>query len=316
MTTDGSLCLCEASMPYLLFAGCCLVWSVSFLLMKKAVVGFHPITVAAWRVLGGGFVLAFLCWRRREWPRLTLQQARWLGVVCLLGCGWPYVIQPEIVARQGSAFVALAVSLVPLITLIFSAVFLGVYPSSRQLAGVCTAFVCLGVLLVDGLRRAIPLSDLLLACSVPACYSAANLVIRRQLAQTGSLGMTFLIMLITSAVLFPLSLTQTNPGCDSPRDWWLAVACLGLLGTVGTGLATYWFNTMIQLEGPLFAGMSTNLVPIGALLWGWWDAEEISARQVLALLGIVIGVVWVQTATYQRPVPIPPPNPSATPSGD
>jgi drug/metabolite transporter (DMT)-like permease len=300
-------------MPYLLFAGCCLVWSVSFLLMKKAVVGFHPITVAAWRVLGGGLVLAFLCWRRREWPRLTPRQVRWLGVVCLLGCGWPYVIQPEIVARQGSAFVALAVSLVPLITLIFSAVFLGVYPSSRQLVGVCTAFVCLGVLLVDGLRRAIPLSDLLLACTVPACYSAANLVIRRQLSQTGSLGMTFLIMLITSAVLFPLSLTQTNPACDSPRDWWLAVACLGLLGTVGTGLATYWFNTMIQLEGPLFAGMSTNLVPIGALLWGWWDAEEISARQVMALLGIVVGVVWVQTATYQRPIPVPPANPPATP---
>jgi len=293
-------------MPYLLFVGCCLVWSVSFLLMKKAVVGVHPITVAAWRVLGGGFVLAFLCWRRREWPRLTLQQARWLGVVCLLGCGWPYVIQPEIVARQGSAFVALTVSLVPLITLIFSAVFLGVYPSSRQLVGVCTAFICLGVLLVDGLRRAIPLSDLLLACSVPACYSAANLVIRRHLVQTGSLGMTFLIMLVTSAILFPLSLTQINPVCDSPRDWWLAVACLGLLGTVGTGLATYWFNTMIQLEGPLFAGMSTNLVPIGALLWGWWDAEEISARQVLALVGIVISVVWVQTATYQRPVPAPP----------
>ena len=75
---------------------------------------------------------------------------------------------------------------------------------------------------------------------------------------------------------------------------------------MGTGLATYWFNTMIQLEGPLFAGMSTNLVPIGALLWGWWDAEEISARQVLALVGIVISVVWVQAATYQRPVPAPP----------
>lgn len=303
-------------MPYLLFVGCCLVWSVSFLLMKKAVVGFHPITVAAWRVLGGGLVLAFLCWRRREWPRLTLRQARWLGVVCLLGCGWPYAIQPEIVARQGSAFVALTVSLVPLITLIFSAVFLGVYPSSRQLVGVCTAFICLGVLLVDGLRRAIPLSDLLLACSVPACYSAANLVIRRHLVQTGSLGMTFLIMLVTSAILFPLSLTQVNPVCDSPRDWWLAVACLGLLGTVGTGLATYWFNTMIQLEGPLFAGMSTNLVPIGALLWGWWDAEEISARQVVALVGIVIAVVWVQTATYQRPVPVPPPAVPENPAAD
>ncbi len=303
-------------MPYLLFAGCCLVWSVSFLLMKKAVIGFHPITVAAWRVVGGGLVLAYLCWRRKAWPRLSAQQARWLGVVCLLGCGWPYVIQPEIVGRQGSAFVALAVSLVPLITLIFSAIFLRVYPTTPQLVGVCTAFLCLGVLLLDGLRRAIPLSDLLLACTVPACYSAANLVIRRQLSQTGSLGLTFLIMLVTSAILFPLSLTQTNPPCDSPRDWWLAVGCLGLLGTVGTGLATYWFNTMIQLEGPLFAGMSTNLVPIGALLWGWWDAEEISARQVLALVGIVISVVWVQTATYQRPVPTPPQGAPGNPAAE
>ncbi|HBH52763.1 MAG TPA: hypothetical protein DDY91_12820 [Planctomycetaceae bacterium] len=299
-------------MPYLLFAGCCLVWSVSFLLMKKAVLGFHPITVAAWRVIGGAVVLAFLCWQRGAWPRLNRSQAGWLGVVCLLGCGWPYAIQPEVVGRQGSAFVALAVSLVPLITILFSAIFLRVYPSSRQLLGVLAAFVCLGMLLLDGLHRSIPLSDLLLACSVPACYSAANIVIRRKLADMSSLGLTFLIMVVTSAVLSPLSLAQTNPSCESPRDWWLAVFCLGLLGTVGTGLATYWFNTMIQLEGPLFAGMSTNLVPIGALLWGWWDAEHISGRQVVALVGIVIAVAWVQAVTYQPPPPQPAPdNPTA-----
>jgi len=298
-------------MPYLLFAGCCLVWSVSFLLMKKAVLGFHPVTVAAWRVIGGAVVLAFLCWRRQAWPRLSRSQAGWVGVVCLLGCGWPYAIQPEVVGRQGSAFVALAVSLVPLITIFFSALFLRIYPSARQLAGVLAAFACLGVLLLDGLHREIPLSDLLLACSVPACYSVANIVIRRKLADMSSLGLTFLIMVITTAVLFPLSVTRTNPSCDSPRDWWLAVFCLGLLGTVGTGLATYWFNTMIQLEGPLFAGMSTNLVPIGALLWGWWDAEQISGRQVVALIGIVISVAWVQAATYQPPPPLPPDHPPA-----
>ena len=67
-----------------------------------------------------------------------------------------------------------------------------------------------------------------------------------------------------------------------------------MLGVIGTGLATFWFNRLVQDHGPLFAGMVTNLVPIGAVLIGWLDREDISLRQAGALVGIVISVACVQ----------------------
>lgn len=289
-------------MPYLLFLGCCVVWSVSFLLMKKAVVGFSPLAVGAWRVAGGAAVLGWLCWRRRVAQQVSRTQLAWIALVSLLGCGWPYVIQPAVVARQGSAFVALTVSLVPLFTILLSALFLKIYPNGRQLVGVCGAFGCLALLLADGVAREIPAADILLACSVPACYSASNILIRRKLGGLSSLWLTFLALSGTVLLLWPAAQLVPAPVCDSARDWWWAVGSLAVLGILGTGLATYWFNTMIQTQGPLFAGMSTNLVPIGALLWGWWDSERVSLVQVGALLGILAMVILVQYGAA-RPMP-------------
>jgi hypothetical protein len=40
--------------------------------------------------------------------------------------------------------------------------------------------------------------------------------------------------------------------------------------------------------------MATNLVPIGALAWGWADHEQVTSRQILALIGLVSMVTVVQ----------------------
>ena len=45
-------------MPYVLFLLICVIWSGSFLLMKKAALVFSPISIGAWRVTGGVAVLA------------------------------------------------------------------------------------------------------------------------------------------------------------------------------------------------------------------------------------------------------------------
>ena len=73
-----------------------------------------------------------------------------------------------------------------------------------------------------------------------------------------------------------------------------AVAALALLGIVGTGLTTFVFNKLIQDHGPLFAGMAMNLVPLGAVLLGWLDAEQVTWPQLAALVGIVAMVTLVQ----------------------
>ena len=284
-------------MPYVFFVLICLIWSSSFILMKKAGIAFTPAGVGAWRVFWGAAVLGLLCWQRGllSWP----ERRHWLPllIVILAGSVSPYVVQPTVVNHQGSAFMAMAVSCLPLVTVVLSIPLLRVFPTRRQLAGVCAGVCCLGFLLADGLQSEIPWQDFALAGTVPFGYAITNITIRRYLLEMPSLFLTFVIFAVSTVVLMPFAF---NGPPVVAGDWWLAFVGLALLGVVGTGLATFWFNRLVQNQGPLFAGMVTNLVPIGAVFIGWLDQEEISMRQVAALVGIVVSVACVQFRAAEK----------------
>lgn len=278
-------------MPYVFFLMICFIWSSSFILMKKALIAFSPASIAWWRMFWGAVVLGFLCWRRgqlkaperRHWPMLF--------VVAILGCAAPYFVQPIVVSHQGGAFMAMLVSCVPLLTILISIPLLGTFPSRLQLVGVCAAFCCMGLLLADGLQREIPLQDFALGFTVPFGYAITNTCIRRWMSDVPSLWLTFVALVGATFSLTPFAF---NDPTSTSQQWWMAMSGLLVLGMLGTGLAMFWFNRLVQDHGPLFAGMTTNLVPIGAVLWGWADSEHISQRQLLALAGILIAVACVQ----------------------
>ena len=75
---------------------------------------------------------------------------------------------------------------------------------------------------------------------------------------------------------------------------------LFLLGVVGSGISTMVFVWMILKKGPLFAGMTTYVVPVLALLWGLADGETITPRQLVAIAGVLFMVALVQSGA-RRP---------------
>jgi drug/metabolite transporter (DMT)-like permease len=283
-------------MPYLIFLSVCATWSISFILMKRAGEAFSPVAIAAGRVLAGVAVLGLLwAWRERRW-NLRWRDVPVMAVVVVAGCAWPYYIQPWLITTQGngSAFMAMMVSCVPLLTILISIPVLGVRPSLRQGIGVVGAIACLAVLLYDGWQRQIPLSDVALAFTVPLGYAFTNTLIRRYLPHVSPLLLTLVTFVVSLVFLLPLALVAPSPQLKSDSTLPIALAALAFLGVVGTGLATLLFNKLIREHGPLFAGMTTNLVPIGAVLVGWFDAEQVTLPQVGALIGILAMVTLVQ----------------------
>ncbi|MDB5391370.1 MAG: protein of unknown function transrane, partial [Planctomycetaceae bacterium] len=99
----------------------------------------------------------------------------------------------------------------------------------------------------------------------------------------------------TAICLIPLCGADPTTAPETSSFPWLPLLAVLLLGTVGTGLANWMFNRLILQQGPLFAGMVTNLVPLGAILWGWADHEQVSALQIGAMLGLISMVALVQT---------------------
>ncbi|HUY93609.1 MAG TPA: hypothetical protein VMV10_33085 [Pirellulales bacterium] len=61
------------------------------------------------------------------------------------------------------------------------------------------------------------------------------------------------------------------------------------------------FNKMVLDQGPLFAGMVTYLVPVGAMVWGWLDEERVTLLQGVALTGIFAMVALVQYGAADQP---------------
>jgi drug/metabolite transporter (DMT)-like permease len=287
-------------MAYIWFALICIVWGSSFILMKKSVVCFSPVAVGWGRVLGGAAILAILwAWRSRR-LEIRSRDLPLMALIVVLGFAWPYSIQPHLVARDGSAFVGITVSFTPLLTVLVSIPILGTYPKPRQLAGVLGALVCLGLLMRDGWERAIPAIDLLLALSVPLGYAITNTLIRRYLRHVPPLELTLLALSVTTVILAPLAIHSPGPGGSTDQLVW-AVAAIFVLGVFGTGLAMFLFNVLIHGHGPLFAGMVTNLVPVGALLWAWADGEQVTPLQIGALAGLLVMVTLVQYGATSRP---------------
>ncbi|TXT22144.1 MAG: hypothetical protein FD138_3702 [Planctomycetota bacterium] len=123
-------------MPYVLFLLICVIWGGSFLMMKKAALVFSPISVGAWRVVGGAAVLLILWLIQRQpigWRRRDIWS---LVFVLFAGYTWPYCVQPWLIAQHGSAFIGMTVSFTPLFTMLASVPLLGIVPHPRQVFGV------------------------------------------------------------------------------------------------------------------------------------------------------------------------------------
>ena len=290
-------------MPYLLFSLLCLIWGSSFILMKKASLAFSPLEVGAGRVLGGAAVLIAI-WMLKRFPT-ALKRGDWatLAFVTATGMAWPYCVQPWLVERHGSGFIGTTVSFVPLLTIAVAIPLLGEWPKRRQLFGVLGGLACMGVLAKDGFDRQVPATDLLLAGTVPLCYALANVCIRRQLRHVASLPLSTLMLCFAAAMLLPAALAADSAAATSSERLPLAIAALATLGVAGTGVGTLIFNKMVLDQGPLFAGMVTYLVPVGALVWGWLDEERVTPLQALALAGIFVMVALVQYGAAGKPSP-------------
>jgi drug/metabolite transporter (DMT)-like permease len=284
-------------MPYARFLLLCLIWGSSFLLMKRAGAGLSPWAVGAGRVFCGLMVLMVVSavqTRKRSWSLRKSHLPALTGVM-LLGYAIPYFVQPLFISRTGSSsLAAMGVGFTPLFTLALSVPILSVRPSARQFLGVLGALGCLVLLLVDSVQRSLTGIDLLLLFSVPLMYALANIWMRTSLFEIPPLELTLACLGMSGLLLSPMACLSPGPVAWTSPEIYPAVGCLMILGVFGTGLGMLMFNQLVQQQGPLFAAMVTNLIPIGAVLLAWADAERVSSLQLVALIGVLLCVAVVQ----------------------
>lgn len=288
-------------MPYLLFVLMCLIWGTSFLLMRWASGVFNAYAISAGRMLGGLLALMAV-WEilrrasnhKQSWS-LTRKDLPALGLVVVVGFTLPWTLQPYLIGTfQQSGLFGMMVSLVPLLTVAVSVPMLGARPSIRQIIGVLFGLAMVAVLFGDAVStHGVPAWAMGLAVAVPLCYAVSNTWVKRRFHDANTLLLSATVMGMGLVLMLPLARLNADPLNDVPMA--KAIASLAFLGVVGSGLGMWMFYKMVQLRGPLFAGMVTYVVPGIAVLLGWaLEGEVVTRWQIVALGGILFSVALVQ----------------------
>ena len=75
--------------------------------------------------------------------------------------------------------------------------------------------------------------------------------------------------------------------------FWQSLWYVSILAIAGTALSIMIFNLLVKNTGTLFSASVTYLIPIVAILWGFFDGEEISILQIISIFVILGGVYLV-----------------------
>lgn len=291
-------------MAHLAFIFCCAVWGTSFILLERVTHVMGPVEIGIWRMFSGAAVCGVFWWLKRDEYKLDRRDVFNLLFQALLFTAPPQLIQAYVLAQGfGHSFFGTMVAAIPLLTILVSVPILGIVPTGRELFGVLGGLVCIFMLVEEGVNRGMSSGLLALTLIIPLSSALSNTFIKWRLPHVPAAPLTTILLVVAGAALIPL---QLSPGAMASLRIApptgvsvtpVAIVYLVLLGVIGSGVSTMAFVWMVLQKGPLFAGMTTYVVPVLALLWGTVDSETISPMQMMAIVGVLSMVALVQTGS-------------------
>lgn len=294
--------------PYLCLSGAVLLWGTSFVAMKFALTGFAPLTVIFLRMAMASGLMT-LAWGRVPKAGRQPGDLKWLAFVSLLQPCLYFLLEAYAVQLTTSSQAGMISSLVPLLVAAGAWAFLREPLSARMLLGLALSLLGVAWLSLGGATaRNAPnpalgnLLELLAMC----CASGYMLVLKHLSKRYNSWQLTGLQVFAGAVFFLPCALFSepgwlANPASALlavPPAAWLAVLYLGGFVTLG-GFGLY--NLAVARMASAQAAASINLVPLVAVLAGWFMlGEALAPAQLAACAVILAGVALGQTKGREK----------------
>lgn len=269
------------------------IWGCSFILMKKGMVAFTDVQVAAIRIFFGFIVL--LPFAIRSFKKLTPQNAKSLALSGLIGNLIPAFLFTYAETSLSSSLAGILNSLSPFFTLVAGIIIFKNRPSFLQYLGIFIGFI--GAVLLVSNGNFSSLNDInfyaLVVVFATLLYGINSNLIRHKLVGLSGIEITSLAFMFVGPfagiILFS---TNLSPAIHSQYFWssLLAVLALSLFGSV---LSLFVYNSLIHHTSAIFATSVTYIIPVFALMWGLLDGETLSILQIISMVIILTGVYIV-----------------------
>ncbi len=272
------------------------MWGSSFLFTKIAVSHLQPTTVVAARLaIAALFLIAGLLAAGR---RLTAAPRLWtsFSIMAVVGNALPFWLISWGQQRIDSGLAGILMAVMPLSTIVLAHLFVeGERLGWRKGLGFVTGFLGIVVLMgpealaeLEGSGSALTAELAVLGGAV--CYAVNTIIARRRPASDAWTAATG-VAVAASVIMLPVAVATGEPaGARLPLS---ALAAVGFLGIVSTGIATIVYFKLITAAGPSFLSLINYLIPIWAVALGIVAADErphwtALAALVLVLLGIAV----------------------------
>lgn len=277
------------------------IWGGTFMVVRIALDGYGPLTVAAARtVLGAMALLALMMVLRRPMPVFDGTMRKYLIVIGLLNTALPFALLSWGQQYVPSAFAGISMAALPLFVLPLAHFFTDEKMSTRSTVGVILGFT--GALVLIGpsvLRLGTGLEPLgQLACIAASCSYAVSSIMTRRCPPIDPIVMAALLLAVGAVALVPPMLYfEGVPQVADMRSTWAIL----FLGFVPTALAALIRVATIRSAGAVFMTLVNYQVPVWSMIFGAWIlSEALPVRFFAALALILIGLAISQWAGLRR----------------
>jgi drug/metabolite transporter (DMT)-like permease len=271
-----------------------LVWGSSFILIKRALLGFTVLQLGSLRIVFASTFLFVI--GHRSLRILTLRDWKWIFMAGLLSSFFPPFLFALAQTQLDSGVTSIFNSVVPLFTTIVGIALFETIITKRQIAGVLIGLFGTLALILTGMEFD-PSQNYWYSVFIllSALGYALNInIIKKHLAHLSPLAVTtgsFAVAFVPALVIVFYSgfFNEISSDVKMQSSLWYLLA----LAFLGTAIANIYFNKLIHLSSPVFAASVTYTIPIVAVLWGVWDGETINLYQLIGGAIILFGVYLV-----------------------
>jgi drug/metabolite transporter (DMT)-like permease len=278
---------------WLLFLVLSIIWGSSFILMKHSEEELSASQIAALRIFSAGIVfLPFAIFQVRKIP---LKRTLIIILSGITGNLLPAFLFASAIAKNiDSSLAAILNSFTPIFVVVIAIVVFRDKIKMQKILGVLVGFA--GLTLLFLLWKGVSFENFkyaLLILLATVLYGVNVNMVGHYLKDVpplyiATISLAFMIF-PTAWVLWQQDFLQL--AFEQTSVQW-AVVEAGILGVVGSAIATALFYVLIKRAGGIFASLVTYGVPFIGILWGILDGEKITIKQ-LACLGIILFGVYL-----------------------
>lgn len=284
-----------------------IIWGVNFSVIKIGLGSFDPFLLASLRFIFCIFPWIFVFKRPRVSFKYIFLYGLFLGAIQfgLLFLG----IHEGLSAGLASVILQLQV----FFTIGLSAVFLKDQVRLRQLAGMALAFV--GIVVIAKIDNSSNLSAVVLVIAAAASWGVANVIVKKS-GVTDMLGFMVWSSLIPPLPLLAIALYLNGVSAvvkDLSHMGWSGVGAVFYLVYPTTLLGYSIWNYLLRKHKTSLVAPLTLLVPIFGMLSSMMIFhEDLTARKLVAVFLVIVGLLVNMFGVPMRKRAAPPPEPAAS----